>query len=75
MGQVQAAETGGVVETYSCHFNSGKDAKDLDGAVKFWQSQVKKLNSTDLNKYFGSVLTPIKGALMRISFGLVVALI
>jgi hypothetical protein len=60
-GQVYAAETGGVVETFSCNYNSGKGANDLDGAVGFWQSQIKKLNSADLNKYFGSVVTPIKG--------------
>ncbi len=61
MGQVQAAETGGVVETFSCKYIDGKGAKDLDGAIKFWQAQVAKLNSADLNKYFGAVLTPIKG--------------
>ncbi len=59
--QVHAAETGSVVETYSCHYIDGKGAKDLDSAVEFWQSQLKKIDSADLNKYFGAVLMPIKG--------------
>jgi len=59
-GAALAAETGPIVEAFSCTFNSGKDADDLDDAVKFWQTQVEKIGSKDLDSYFAVTVMPIR---------------
>jgi len=57
---VHAAETRGIVESFSCNYLAGKDQRDLDKAVKFWQQSVDKINSPTLNSYFATVLQPIR---------------
>jgi hypothetical protein len=59
-GTALAEETGPIVEAFSCTFNSGKDADDLDDAVKFWQAQVDKIGSKDLDSYFAVTVMPIR---------------
>jgi hypothetical protein len=60
-GVVIAAETRPVVESYACDFKSGKDIDDLNSAVKYWQGQVDKIGSTDLDGYFAVTAMPLMG--------------
>ncbi len=50
-----------VVETFSCKLNEGADMDDVDSAVKFWQGQVEKINSSALNDYLAYLWTPFRG--------------
>jgi hypothetical protein len=50
-----------VVETFSCDINDGSDMDDWDSAVKFYQAQVKKINSAGLNQYQAYQWTPFRG--------------
>ncbi|MCZ6501401.1 MAG: hypothetical protein O6945_02680 [Gammaproteobacteria bacterium] len=56
----EVVETPAVVEGFRCDFTGNNDAKDLDSAVSFWQSQMEKIDSPDLKNYFAAVLTPIR---------------
>ena len=60
-GVVFAAETRPVVESYACDFKSGKGVKDLNSAVKYWQGQVEKIGSKDLDGYFAVTAIPLMG--------------
>jgi hypothetical protein len=50
-----------VVETFSCSINDGSDVDDWNGAVKFYQDQVAKINSAALNQYQAYQWTPFRG--------------
>ena len=50
-----------VVETFSCDINDGSDMDDWDSAVKFYQAQVKKIDSAALNDYQAYQWTPFRG--------------
>jgi hypothetical protein len=50
-----------VVETFSCNINDGSDVDDWNGAVKFYQDQVRKINSAALNQYQAYQWTPFRG--------------
>jgi hypothetical protein len=55
----EMAETSRVLQVYSCNYAKGKGAKDLASAVSFWQTQMDKIDSKDMQNYFGATLTPI----------------
>ncbi|MBL6691542.1 MAG: hypothetical protein ISP91_14235 [Pseudomonadales bacterium] len=63
VGQVQAAETPPIVETFSCHLNEGSDAGDVQSAVDYWKQQVKKIDNEALNQYAAWMVTPIRSPL------------
>lgn len=56
---LQAAETQPVVEAYSCNYLAGKNQKDLDMAVDFWQKGIDKIGSKAMQSYFASIMTPL----------------
>ncbi len=50
----------GITETFTCEYTEGKDADDLFAAANFWAQQVEKINSKDMDAYFGAVLLPFR---------------
>ena len=62
-GQVYAAETPPIVETFACNLASGKDAKDIESATSFWRQQVEKLDNVDLNQYSAWSVFPVRSSL------------
>lgn len=63
VGQVQAAETPPIVETFACTLANGKGAKDIESASSFWSDQVKKINNKALNQYSAWIISPIRSNL------------
>lgn len=60
VGQVHAAETPAIIDAFACNLASGKDAKDIDSAVAFWNQQVDKIDNEALNQYTAWIGTPIR---------------
>jgi len=54
----QAAETGMVVEAFSCNLKAGKTMADLDAATKYFNDQADAAGS--LKSYFAAQLVPIR---------------
>ena len=50
----------GITETFTCEFTEGKNADDLFAAADFWAKQVAKINSKEMDAYFGAVLLPFR---------------
>ena len=50
----------GITETFTCEFRDGKDGEDLMAAVDFWASQIDRIDSKDLDNYFGALLIPFR---------------
>ena len=50
----------GITETFTCEFKDGKDADDIVAAAEFWAQQVDKINSKDMDAYFGALLFPFR---------------
>ena len=50
-----------VVETFSCTINDGSDMDDVDGALRYWQAQLPKIDSTVLGDYEAYKWTPLRG--------------
>ena len=59
----------GLVETYSCKIRSGSTMADIRSATAFWQEQVKKVASPNLDKYAGYLVTPFRGGSGEADFG------
>ena len=55
---VQAVETPPVVELFSCNYNDGQDADDLESAVEYWQGQIKNVEGSE--NYFAAIFSPIR---------------
>jgi hypothetical protein len=56
-------ETPAIVDTFACSYNNGKDDKDLDGAVSFFNQQVDKLDNDVVNQGSHWVITPVRSSL------------
>jgi len=61
--QTQAEETPPVVETYTCNYANGKDSKDLEGAISYWNEKMDEMNDENLNRYSAWLITPIHSSL------------
>jgi len=59
----------GLVETFVCNNRAGSDSSAVRGAVDFWQQQMKKINSPDLQKYNGYLVTPFRGGAGGVDWG------
>ena len=59
----------GVVETFSCKVRAGSTMADIRSVTSFWQEQVKKVASEDLNKYAAYLVTPFRGGTGEADFG------
>ncbi len=57
------AELGPIAETFTCNFAGGKDADDLWAGVEFFNKQVDKIDSKDLNDYFAAILFPLRATM------------
>jgi len=58
----EAQETPPIVEAFSCSYHKGKEAADLDSAIDFWNEQLKKIGSPDLNAYFAATGMPLRAS-------------
>jgi hypothetical protein len=56
------------VETFTCSINEGSDMDDVRSAAKFWQEQIAKIDSPELNKYEAFLLTPFRGTRPGLDF-------
>ncbi len=59
----------GLVETFACSNRPGSDSGDIRSAVDFWQQQMKKISSPDLQKYNGYLVTPFRGGNGGVDWG------
>jgi hypothetical protein len=62
VGQVQAAETPPILDTFECTLANGKDAEDIASATAFWKKQVSKIDNEALNQYAAWLITPIRSS-------------
>ncbi len=54
------AQLGPIAETFSCTLNEGKGPEDIWASAEFFNEQIDKIDSEDLNTYFSAVLLPLR---------------
>ncbi len=56
-------DTGPVMETFRCTFEAGKGPEDLWRAAAFFNEQIDKIGSDDLDSYFAAVVQPLRASM------------
>ncbi len=49
-----------ITESFTCEYRDGKGVDDLLAAAEFWNEQVDKIGSDDLDNYFAALLFPLR---------------
>ena len=62
-GQIAAADTPPVIDTFRCNYTAGKGAGDLTNAISFWNQQMDKLESEAMKQYSAWLITPVRSSL------------